>query len=94
MLRFIEQDDASLEASGMVEDFMDRHADSFVEQIEAEAGRNRAFAELVATAHLGDMSGPGVERVARLQEELIERGDLGITRWRGWMTLPPIEEET
>lgn len=93
LLRFVANHGVSLEASAMVEDFVERHADEFVEQIELEAPRNRPFAELVATAHLGDMSGPGVERVARLQDQLIEHGDLGITRWRGRMTLPPLEEE-
>jgi hypothetical protein len=92
MLRFVEQHGASLEASAMVEDFVDRHADDFIEQIEAEAGRSRAFAELVAMAHLGDMSGPGVERIARLQDQLNEDGDFSISRWRGWAPLAPTEE--
>ena len=92
LLRFVEQNGASLEASAMVEDFIDRHADDFIEQIEAEAGRRRAFAELVAMSHLGDMSGPGVERVARLQDLLNEDGDISISRWRGWAALAPTEK--
>jgi hypothetical protein len=92
MLRFIGEHGVSVEASAMVEDFIDRRADDFIEQIEAETGRNRAFAELVAMAHLGDMSAPGVERIARLQDQLNEDGDFSISRWRGWAPLEPTEE--
>lgn len=87
LLRCVREDGSSLDAQGMVEEFIERYADEHAELIEAEAARDRAFAELVAMAFLGQMSGPGVERIARLQDQLIERGDLGITRWRGWAPL-------
>ncbi len=88
MLAFVAEHGDSLEAAALVEDFIDQHADAFAPRIEEQAWKDPSFAALVANAHLGDISGPGVGRVARLQDALFERGDVG-TRWRGWMPLAP-----
>lgn len=88
MLAFVTKHGASLEAAALVEDVIDQHADALAPQIEEQASKDHAFAELVAHTHLGDMSGPGVERVRRLQDALFERGDVG-TRWQGWLPIDP-----
>jgi hypothetical protein len=88
MLDFVAEHGASLEAAALVEDFIDRHADEFAARIEEQARVDHSFAELVAQAYLGDMSGAGAERVRHLQDELFARGDVGL-RWQGWIPLRP-----
>lgn len=88
LLDVVAEHGATLEAVALVEEFIDRHADKFGAQIEEQARLDHSFAELVAHAYLGDMSGAGVERVRRLQDELFEGGDVG-SRWQGWMPFLP-----
>ena len=90
LLDFVADHGASLEASALVEDFINRHADACATRIEEQALIDHVFAVLVAQAHLGDMSGPGVVRVRRLQDRLFERGDPEIgSRWQGLSPLDP-----
>jgi len=91
LLDLVGSRDGSLDDIAAMEDFIDRYADEFVERIEEQARLDRTFADLVADAHLGDMSGVGVDRVARLQDALFERGDLGISRVKGWFPLSPAD---
>lgn len=48
-----------VEADALIEAFIDRHADAFVERIEEQAAKDLTFARLVAGVHTGDMAGPG-----------------------------------
>jgi hypothetical protein len=70
----------------LVEDFVSRHAEHFLEAIEREAAQSRTFAEAVAHVDIsGSLMTPTVERFYELQRGVRER--LGIDYWTGW--LPP-----
>lgn len=56
-----------LDRIAIAELFIDLHADAVVDSMIAAAKSNPAIAECIDAAHLGDMSGTGVDRISDWQ---------------------------
>ena len=86
-MSFVTAGAAEDEAQMLLEDLMHRAGDLLVSSIESEAATNPRFAEVVAQAHVGDLSGAAADRFRVLQREIRDR--LQISYWEGLAPINP-----